>query len=307
MTTVPRSTKAKPVVSVVIPVYNGERFIAAAIESVLHQTFSDLECIVVDDGSTDATSQLIDAYGSDVVCVRKQNSGVASARNEGIRIARGRYVAFLDADDVWLKEKVARQVELAEATQAALVYTGLQIVDEELRPISEEIAAPPAIALRNSLLLEQPYMSIPSTSLILRAVLEDVGGFDERMSTSADTDLGCRLALRYPIAAIPEPLVFYRTHSQQMHHDAIAMEHDMLLLYRKFFQEGLAPDSLRKLERRARANLYFTLAAYTRHSSWRASLSYLRRALQANPLRAASLLWSSLRPRRLDRRSGLVP
>src|SRR2546421_634745 len=111
-------------VSAVIPVYNGERYVGEAIRSVLDQTQPSLECLVVDDGSTDATPDVVSGFGAAVTHVRTQRGGVSKARNHGIRIARGELVAFLDHDDVWLPAKLERQVEALRAQPGAMMALG---------------------------------------------------------------------------------------------------------------------------------------------------------------------------------------
>jgi glycosyltransferase involved in cell wall biosynthesis len=111
----------RPVVSVVIPAFNAARYLGEALDSVFGQTLTDLELVVVDDGSTDETPQVVQGYGSRVRYVRQPNAGVASARNRGVAESSGRYVAFLDADDVWLPGKLERQLEALAARPSARV------------------------------------------------------------------------------------------------------------------------------------------------------------------------------------------
>ena len=115
-----------PLVSVVIPAYNCERYLGRAIRSVLAQTYPRIECIVVDDGSTDGTAEVIDRFGSAVRAIRQENGGAAAARNAGIRTATGRYIAFLDADDYWLRNKLELQIHILEKNpDLVLISTGL--------------------------------------------------------------------------------------------------------------------------------------------------------------------------------------
>jgi glycosyltransferase involved in cell wall biosynthesis len=104
-----------PLITCVVPVYNGERFLAETIESILAQTHQPIEVIVVDDGSTDGTPEVTASFGNAVRCVRQANAGLAAARNTGIEHARGEFVAFLDADDLWHPEKLARQMTRFQA------------------------------------------------------------------------------------------------------------------------------------------------------------------------------------------------
>src|SRR2546427_4231674 len=120
----------KPVVSVVIPVYNGERYLADAIQSVLDQTYQNLEVIVVDDGSTDGSAAVAKRFGDAIRYVRQANGGVCQARNTGISVARGTYLAFLDQDDLWLPDKLAVQVAYLEShPEVGAVYCQCQVLE----------------------------------------------------------------------------------------------------------------------------------------------------------------------------------
>lgn len=294
-------TAAGPLVSAVIPVFNGETFVAEAIESVLAQTYRPLECVVVDDGSTDGTARVLSTYGPRITSLRRPRGGVAAARNAGAGAARGELLAFLDADDLWEPTKIERQVTLLREDRAlGLVYCGLAIIDGDGRHLGSVPAPDPSIALRNTLLDEPPPIGLAQTAVIPREVFRAVGGFDERLSTSADSDLAWRLAVRYRIAAVDEPLARYRRHPGQMHLDAASFAHDHRIVLRKAFASGLLPAELRGLERRARSNMAFSLAyAYRREHRARA-LAHLCHAFWLTPRR--SLPWvASFARRRLER------
>lgn len=280
-----------PLVSVVIPVFNGAAFLAEAIGSVLNQTYTELECIVVDDGSTDNTAAIVKGFGNKIRYIRKANGGVASARNLGVTAANGEYLAFLDADDIWLPEKLSRQVELLRARpDLGLVYTGLYLVDENFHHIGEMTPPDGRVALRNSLLLELPVMTISMTAALPTKVFHAVCGFDERLTTSADTDFGCRVASKYPVERISEPLALYRQHGEQMHLNPYAMEHDMLIVLSKFFDGSTLEVS--RWRNRAYANLNMVLAAsYFKNREPQRAFSRLLRAVRYHPPRAVVLLW----------------
>ena len=115
---------AQPLVTVVVPAYNSSAFLRQAVDSALGQTYPFVEVIVVDDGSTDGTTEVVAGYGSKIVFIHQRNAGVAAARNTALRVARGELVAYLDADDVWDPDKVRRQVEfLAAHPECGLVHT----------------------------------------------------------------------------------------------------------------------------------------------------------------------------------------
>ena len=291
-------------VSVVIPAYNSEAYLADAIGSVLEQEVDNLECIVVDDGSTDSTGEI--AKGFDRVrYVRQGNSGVSAARNRGAAEAHGELVAFLDADDAWLPTKLARQLDaLREAgPEVGLVYCGLYETDEELNVLSERTAPEPEAALRNTLLMEPPVVSISQTGLVPRKVLDDVGGFDTRLSTSADTDMVLRIGRRYRLVGVAEPLVLYRTHGSQMSSNPDAMEHDMERILDELFSDRALPGDLRRLERRARANLDLAVGG----ARWAAGersrgARDLGAAFLSDPSRTLSIVGGGLRRRLFGRR-----
>ncbi|MDQ3280427.1 MAG: glycosyltransferase [Acidobacteriota bacterium] len=279
-----------PLVSVVIPVYNGERFVAQAIDSVLAQTMTNHEVVVVNDGSTDGTAGLLASYGDRIRVHHQKNGGVASARNAGVRAARSGFIAFLDADDVWLPEKLERQMPLLGDDDVALVYSGIQVVDAELRPMFVARSPDPADVLRNTLDVQPPPVPLTMTGVVRRSAFDAIGGFDERLSTSADADFVCRIAVRYKLARVDEPLALYRQHSAQMHLNVAAMERDMTLLHAKFFSDPAAAAYARH-RTRAAASLQFALAlGYASQNQRGAAVRHALGSLRAHPLRFIRLL-----------------
>lgn len=304
------SERHDPLVSAVIPAYNAVGTLGTAIGSVLAQTHRPTECIVVDDGSDDATAEIARSYGADVTLIAGEHRGVAAARNRGIAAARGEFVGFLDADDLWAPTKVERLlVRLRGAPDAGLACCSLQRVDETLRSLDEVMLPDTALLARNALLLEGPVITAVF-GLIPAAVLAELGGFDERLSTGADADLTCRIARRYEIVGTTEPLTLWRQHDGQMHRDPDLLRRDHLLILRRFLDgddpfPGLAP-----LRDRAYANLYLMLAiAYRHECRWAESRFYFGQALRRDPgrvvARVGQLVWrQKLRPvaSRLTRR-----
>lgn len=192
-------------ISVVIPTYNRAHCIGAAIDSVLAQTFPACEVIVVDDGSTDDTRERVEAYGRQVRYLFQQNAGVSSARNAGLRAARGDWIAFLDSDDEWIPEKLALQAAESKVHPGLLAHLVDCVVDDvaggkrsifEIRGMAAEFASAP--------LLRRPIRAVlaccffPSGWLVRRAAIEDAGFFDEGLEVYEDVDLLGRIALRGP-------------------------------------------------------------------------------------------------------------
>jgi glycosyltransferase involved in cell wall biosynthesis len=222
-------TAAGPRVSVIVPVHNGERFIADSVLSVLHQTRPVHECLVVDDGSTDGTMDVLRSFDGDVRVIRQPHAGVAAARNAGMREASGDHFAFLDADDVWLSHKVDRQLSMmAGAGPEAAAYSGYLIGDEHLRSRRLVLHCCTQRSLDDALLIEGPGLGFSFTGMTTRAAAERVGGFDERLSTSADLDFAWRLAGRCRVVGVREALAIHRLHGKsQMHRDIARLERDM--------------------------------------------------------------------------------
>jgi glycosyltransferase involved in cell wall biosynthesis len=292
---------AGPLVSVVVPAFNAERFIGPALRSVLAQTWSSLEVVVVDDGSTDGTARIAESIAADderLSVLRCQNQGVSAARNRGIVAGGGSHVAFLDADDLWLPRKLERQMTLLqrEATLGA-AFCGLLLIDNAGRFIGRMRPPGRAEAFRNTYLLQRPYVSIVS-AVIPRTVLDAVGLFDERMSTSADFDLACRIMLAHPVAGVDDALYLWRQHgSEQMHRNPAATEHDMQLAYAKLLDRGALPSSLRRVRRQALANLEVSLAgAYLHRGELREFLRHALRAARLHPGRVVAGLDRLTRP-----------
>ncbi len=250
-----------PKVSVIIPTYNHAQFVAQAIESALAQTLAPVEVIVVDDGSTDETAQVLAHYGERIRVVRQQNGGVAAARNAGAALAVGEYLAFLDADDTWLPRKLEKQLARFQAEpNLGLVHCGMVEFNPAGVLMHEHLDGDEGWIAEKLLLFNgrSVVVGIGSTSLVPRAVFEEVGGFDPRLSTSADWDLACRITLRYRVGFVPELLLYYRLHGANMHINFRAMEHDMLLAFAKAF--AAATPAQRRLRRRGYGNLHTVLA-----------------------------------------------
>lgn len=209
-----------PKVSVVIPVYNGERFLADALQSVVNQTFRDLEIIVVDDGSTDGTGKIVRQFPGPISYHRQENQGAGVARNVGVSLAQGEWVAFLDADDVWYPEKLSVQVECAEAYPGdSLFYSDMDIIDEEghvtqkgfLSAKVERQSKKNRASLVSRIFNGLPF-PYPSTVLVRRDAFLKAGGFNPlfRGNYHEDFDLFARISRLCSIHFIPQGLVKYR-------------------------------------------------------------------------------------------------
>jgi len=249
-----------PIVSVVIPTYNAARYIGMAVESVLDQSFRDVEVIVVDDGSTDDIGAVMSKYGPPVRYLRQRNTGVAAARNRGIEESSGRYVAFLDADDTWFPGKLERQVVALEGNQARRACCTAHVVcTETLKPIVVQRAFCGSSRIED-LLVRGNVVGGPCSVLCDRSLLVAVGGFDLSLSQCADWDMWIRLATLTEFLYVDEPLVTYRQHASNMSRDARLLEQDSVRVLEKGFALPGLPPSLRAMRRRAFARNYMVLA-----------------------------------------------
>lgn len=211
-------TTDAPTVSVVIPAYNAGWCVRHAIDSVLAQTCTDFELIVVDDGSTDDTAQVLASYGDRARIVPKANGGLSSARNAGVEAARGSYIAFLDADDRWMPDKLMRQLTLMDANpNLAFCSTAARIEDPDGRSLGEWRCGcntqPPleAIFAANAFVAGSG-----SAVLARRDALVRAGPFDEALRSLEDIDMWMRLAAIGDYACVAEPLTVILKHPDSM-------------------------------------------------------------------------------------------
>jgi glycosyltransferase involved in cell wall biosynthesis len=248
-------------VSVVIPVYNGERFVADAIRSVLDQSARPLECVVVDDGSADSTRAVVESFGSAVRYEYQENSGVSRARNRGVELARGELVAFLDHDDVWLPGKLESQLEALHGSGATMVLCGMAVVDAGDAVIGHKRLHSSGDLLTGLLTFDgTESVSCSSSGLIERKTFEALGGFDPKLSTSADLDLLIRVLLTGSVRYVSDELVRYRVHGTNMSRSVSATERDMVYLLGKVFSDPQLPAYVRKCRRRAYGGVYRMLS-----------------------------------------------
>jgi len=200
-------------VSVVIPAYNAASTIEETLASVFRQTVPDVEVVVVDDGSTDQTASVLARYGDRIRVLNKVNEGrPAAARNAGVRAARGHYIAFLDADDLWAEEKLALQIAVLDQDPAlGLVYTADTTIDARGTELSVNPCLPDARGRIYELLSVRNVM-VGSSVMIRRQAFDEAGGFDEDLTSVENWDLWIRIARRWAIEYIDQPLTLYRVH-----------------------------------------------------------------------------------------------
>lgn len=246
-------------VSVVIPSYNSARYLTAAIDSVLAQTYENFEILVVDDGSTDETKDVLKRYENSIRYLYKPNGGVSSARNHGIENAKGEYLAFLDADDAWLPEKLEKQIIELEKNAGRACYAAFTACDEKLNPLRVVQNQRSENALRD-LLVRGNVIGTPSAVIIEKKLLKEIGGFDLGLSQCADWEMWVRVAAHAEFFGVEESLVLYREHESNMSRNARLLEKDSLLVLEKGFAAIDLPDEIREQKNRAFARNYMVLA-----------------------------------------------
>jgi glycosyltransferase involved in cell wall biosynthesis len=228
-------------VTAIVPTYNYAHFVSRAIESVLAQTYTPIECLVVDDGSTDETPAVLARFGARIRVVRKQNAGLSAARNAGIAVAQGELVGLLDADDWWEPEKIARQVALFDV-RPALAAVGCGVRWQ--RPAGSAERAHPtwrapaplgtqADNLRAIAVRKLTIGGSGSGLLARRAIFEQVGPFDTSLRAAEDWDMWLRIAARHLIDNVPEPLTNIFEHRTGMFRKARLMEENQWRVYEK--------------------------------------------------------------------------
>lgn len=248
-------------VSVVIPTYNYGRFIGEAIESVLKQTLPVFEVIVVDDGSSDNTEEVVTKFGERIKYIRQKNGGVGAARNTGIKNSAGDFIAFLDADDLWLPKKIEQQLQLFQTDgEIGLVTTAIREFDKYGNTLAEYVEGKNGWCAEDLLLFSPVAVGPGSTALVKRVVIDEVGGFDEtkEMHPSEDWEFCYRVARKFKLAFIPEILVAYRNHGDNGHLKIPRFERAMLLAYEKTFRDD--SPRVQKLKRQSYGNLHKVLA-----------------------------------------------
>ncbi|NEQ65644.1 MAG: glycosyltransferase [Symploca sp. SIO2D2] len=242
-------------ISVILPVYNGEQTIRETIRSVLNQTCQDFELIIINDGSEDGTLEIIEPIQDPRIKVLSySNAGPNPSRNRGLVEAKGEYIAFIDADDLWTSDKLASQLQALQAhPQAAVAYSWTDYIDASgqfLRRGSHMSLT--GDVLRHLLLMN--FLESGSNPLIRQEALATVGGFDESLTHGEEWDMWLRLAAQYQFVAVPSPQVFYRVYGHSSSTKIAQLEVGCLQVINKAFSQ--APESLQYLKGFSQGNLY---------------------------------------------------
>ncbi|MDQ4121019.1 MAG: glycosyltransferase [Acidobacteriota bacterium] len=249
--------KPKPLVSVVIPAYNAARTLSGTIQSVFEQTVQDFEIIIVDDGSKDNTLEIaraIAASDSRVKLIAQPNSGASAARNAGIKAAAGEYIAFLDADDLWLPQKLERQIALLNSEKdVAAIQTGAFYVNDNLEVLSIRPCLVPKDVLLETLLFRS-FPALMSTLLVKRSAFDKIGLLDTKLVILEDWELAIRLSRFCDLKSIEEPLALYRNYPGNRSRDLSIHIKPGHIILERLFQDPTLPAHIKQ----RRALIYST-------------------------------------------------
>jgi glycosyltransferase involved in cell wall biosynthesis len=279
-----------PRISILIAAYNADRFLGAAIESALAQDYPEVEVVVVDDGSTDHTGDILSAFGSKVTIIRQLNAGVSAARNAAAAAAAGDLLVLLDADDLLLSNCVSRRVALLD-DGVGLVAGATLYIDEDGEPIRGAVDLRPhysgGITYKDAM---HRVPGPPSGWLIPKRVFEEVGGFDTNLRVGEDLDLCLRILAKYKGQNDPEPLVCYREVGGSASRSFLVQFDQLRQIARK--HRGIAPAPLFSYWWDSRVMLLTTVAGIsTRLVTEQGIASWLRFLAQRPPAVPYALFW----------------
>lgn len=269
-----------PTISVVIPAYNAAHLLDRSIASVLDQSHPVDEVLVVDDGSSDNTAEVVARYDAPVRLVSKPNGGAASARNAGVRAATSEWIAFLDADDRWLPEKVERVLALAAGQpEAGLLYTDAEVIGLDGRSTGRFLEDKGPVTGWAFERLLSSFFVLPSTVVARRSLLIEAGLFNETMRHAEDYDLCLRLARLTQFALLPEALTLYQRQPNSLTTHLLAEDEAHIPLFRRLLADGQLSASQRAtIERRLAQSLFaraYQLRAQHPAAAVRASCQFL--------------------------------
>jgi len=267
-------------VSIVIPTYNRETYIAKALDSVMQQTYTQFEVVVIDDGSTDNTADLVKGYGEKVRYFYQDNQGIAGARNAGIRKCTGELIAFLDSDDYWIPEKLRRQISLFhEHPEYGMVASCCASI--RLDGSYREKNRPGTSGWVLEDLFKKNFIRT-SSALITRRCLDKVGLFDESLKECEEYDLWLRIAAAYPVGFINESLAVYVDNPTGVSTDSLAGRLFRLQVLEKEYLQKKIPAPV--YNNRIADTCHYIGRHYVKRGNKQEGIAYLKKAQSLSPL-----------------------
>jgi glycosyltransferase involved in cell wall biosynthesis len=293
-----RDAEDRPLVSVIMPCYNAERYLREALDSLLGQTYKPLEIVVVDDGSRDGSAAILDTYRDRVTVLRQENAGAGAARYTGVRYKRGSFVAFCDADDLWMPHKLERQMRVfARYPEVGVVACAMERIDAAGRRLPSE--GNPNLHLEGrpvdlqSVLLTRGNMIGLSTAVVRREVVDWLAGFSP-YRVSQDYDFWIRASDVTKFFLVPEPLVLYRELANSLLHGTLWKEYRPQFHWLRVHRARYDAASYRK----RRSVIYRDWADSALHRGDRDGFRLLRKAIRLDPRNGAfwaALFWEAVK------------
>ncbi len=276
--------KNNPLVSVIIPMYNSQEWISGLLQSILNQSYEDIEIILINDGSTDNSIELVSEIATNsgkkmIRIISQENSGVSVARNEGVRNSTGELIAFVDSDDIWLEHKVEDQVRVMVSQNLSASACSYAIFkDSNLEVLDVVHPNWSTRGVRNWLLFRSYGGLLSSTLMLRKEAFFETGPFRDDLSLSADIEFAWRLVSMHPVKLIREPLVAYRLRQNQMHKRS-----DLLISESKRMISAVNLFRSKKYSSIFLANLNFRLFLYSlQNRELHNSLPFLYKSLRLN-------------------------
>jgi len=289
----------KPLVSIVIPVYNSEKYLQETVQSVINQTYSNWELIIVDDGSLDTSLLIAEKFAiqnQKIQIIEKSNTGVSDSRNVGLRSVKGKYVAFLDSDDVWLPNNLEAKIGLLQNTNVDAAYSFCETINEYSKKLNSLKKGCSNFSLDDMLLWNANYITIPSGLIFKTSVVTSIGGFNRKLTNNADQEILMRLLANNGKVVVYESVTWhYRIHSSNMSLNIKTMEKDTLLTYsiankKKYFKNYF-------FKSKCFAKMYLILAGswWKNGKNKKRGFVYIAKAFIINPFYTTYLLLNKLK------------
>jgi glycosyltransferase involved in cell wall biosynthesis len=259
-------------ISVIMPCFNAQAFLREAIDCVLSQTYGNVELVVVDDGSTDRSNEILEGYGARIVVHRQRNMGPYAARNTGLRIAKGQFIAFLDADDFWSRDFLEKLCAELSQSDADLAYCGWQNIGASDRSADPYVPPDYEVGSKLESFLQGASPWPIHAALVRRSAIDTVGPFDESLSSCMDYDLWLRLGVSRRVVRVPEVLAFYRFHGTGQITSKEWLQARNVWLVKKNFVRNHPALASRLSRRRLRELIDGGLASRAYRAYWRRDL-----------------------------------
>ena len=277
-------------VSIIIPTFNRRDYITIALDSVLKQTYKDYEIIIIDDGSSDDTKEVLKPYQDNIRYFYQDNKGIPTTRNKGIKEAQGDYIAFLDSDDYWLPEKLERQIEcFSRNSHYGMVATRCSSITPDGKLRKKNRPGKSGWVLTD---LFKANFIRTSSAMIKKECFEKVGLFDESLPECEEYDLWLRIAREYPVGFINEPLAVYTDNPEGISTDSLAGRLMRLKVLEKDYLKVCIPQTLYR--KRLASNYHYVGRHYLNRGKEIEGKKYLKRSLDFNPLNPKTLFYYAL-------------